>query len=113
MNHFLDEDNDEESTDDNEYSFSKRQGGHSVVSPALDCQIKCVGKERNPATGKGKSVKEATAICAKKCPVQSKKPAAKKSMKKKGTKMNKKITLRQMDDDDDDSSNSSEEEQNQ
>jgi len=99
----LDEDNDAD-----EYEFSKRQGGHNIIDKQSDCEIKCIYNERNPTSGKGKSVKDAANACKKKCPINKKRDNKKSNLSKKA-QPNKKLNLREFIDDDD--SVSSEEEQ--
>jgi hypothetical protein len=94
----------EEDNDDEEYEMSKRQGGHNVVDKQSKCEIECIFKQRNPNSGKGKTVKEAAKVCKGLCPV----PNNKRAQKKQVAKPKPKHSLREFTEDD---SNSSEEQQ--
>lgn len=50
-----------------EFEVNKRQGGYNTINPDLKCEIECVGKLRDPETGKGASIREATRACQNIC----------------------------------------------
>ncbi|CAF3376616.1 unnamed protein product [Rotaria sp. Silwood1] len=101
-----DQDNEERETDD-DYLFSKRQGGHSIVDKQSKCEIECIHTQRNPKIGKGKTIKEAAKACKQICPNPNKGGRGNKKNTQRTAK-GKYMSLRQFDDDD-----SSEEQQNQ
>ncbi|CAF3108861.1 unnamed protein product [Rotaria sp. Silwood2] len=74
------EDSQEDDSDQNERAMNKRQGGYNVINPDLKCEIECVGKLRNPETGQGMSVKDATKACKNICASPSKKREQKKAI---------------------------------
>ncbi|CAF1184009.1 unnamed protein product [Adineta ricciae] len=57
----------ESDSNENGDVFTKRKDSYNVINPELKCGIECVGKLRNPETGKGLSVGEATKACNKIC----------------------------------------------
>ena len=71
-------DADDADDEDQEYEVSKRQGGHNVVDKQSKCEIECIFKQRNPNSGKGKTVKEAAKVCKTLCPLANKKRGQKK-----------------------------------
>jgi hypothetical protein len=104
---FLDEDDEDDDTDD---AFSKRQGGLNKVDKQSECEIKCIYKQRNPSSGKGKTVKEAAKVCKNLCPASAKKRGDKKNVVQRKTEHHNKINTREFVDDD---SNSSDEQETQ
>lgn len=89
----------DEDDDEDEFAFSKRQGGHNIVDKQSKCEIQCIYQQRNPTTGKGKSVKEAAKICRKQCPNPNKRRSGTKDNIKQNTK-GKEKSLRQLLEDD-------------
>jgi hypothetical protein len=108
------DDNTDEDTDDDDayYQMNKRQGGLNIVDKQSKCEIECIHGQRNPKTGKGKTIKDAAKACRNTCNASSKKRGGKPENKNKSPKRNK-LNLREINDDDDSNSNSSEEQQNQ
>ena len=47
--------------------MNKRQGGYNMIKSDLKCEIECVGKLRNPSSGQGASIKQATNACKNIC----------------------------------------------
>ncbi|CAM4777762.1 unnamed protein product [Rotaria magnacalcarata] len=107
MTRSLAEESNYENDDDDDYLFSKRQGGHNIVDKQSKCEIECIYAQRNPKTGKGKSIKDAAKACRQVCPNTSKRRSGDKAGVQK-TGKNKKLNQRQLSDDD-----SSEEQNNQ
>ena len=59
----MNEENQEDDSDQYENAMNKRQGGYNIIKPDLKCEIECVGKLRNPSSGQGMSIREATNAC--------------------------------------------------
>ncbi|CAF1380146.1 unnamed protein product, partial [Rotaria sp. Silwood1] len=74
------EDSQEDDSDQNERTMNKRQGGYNVINKDLKCKIECVGKLRNPETGQGMSVIDATKACKNICAIPSKKRQQKRAI---------------------------------
>lgn len=70
---------DEDASDQDENALNKRQGGYNIIKPDLKCEIECVGNLRNPESGQGMSIKEATKACKNICLVTNAKRAQKMS----------------------------------
>lgn len=74
--------------------MDRRQGGYNTINPDLKCEIECVGRLRNPSSGQGMSIKEATKACKNICLNSSNKREQKLTVGQRSKQSNQK-TLRE------------------
>jgi hypothetical protein len=80
--------------------MNKRQGGYNIIKPDLKCEIECVGQLRNPSSGQGMSIRDATNACKNICANTNKKREQKLTFGQRNEQSHQN-SLRQFIDDDD------------